>query len=81
MTRAWRSRRRTRTTTSGPGRAPGATGAPGALGTPRRSRAARRRRRRFVERFDRRGIEPFELFISEFGQNSFKIQELSLENS
>ena len=26
----------------------------------------------WVERFDRRGIEPFELFTSEFGQNSFK---------
>ena len=35
----------------------------------------------WVERFDRRGIEPFELFTSEFGQNSFKIQEFSLENS
>ena len=34
----------------------------------------------WVERFDRRGIEPFELFRSEFGQNSFKIQEFSLEN-
>ena len=33
-----------------------------------------------VERFDRRGTEPFELFRSEFGQNSFKIQEFSLEN-
>ena len=32
-----------------------------------------------VERFDRRGTEPFELFRSEFGQNSFKIQEFSLE--
>ena len=29
----------------------------------------------WVERFDRRGTEPFELFRSEFGQNSFKIQE------
>ena len=27
-----------------------------------------------VERFDRRGIEPNELFRSEFGHNSFKIQ-------
>ena len=34
-----------------------------------------------VERLDRRGTEPFELFRSEFGQNSFKIQEFSLENS
>ena len=34
-----------------------------------------------VERFDRRGTEPFELFRSEVGQNSFKIQEFSLENS
>ncbi len=38
---------------------------------------------RWVERFDRRGTEPFELFRSEFGQNSFKklIQEFSLQNS
>ena len=36
--------------------------------------------RNLVERFDRRGIEPFELFRSEFGQNSVKIQECSLEN-
>ena len=36
---------------------------------------------RWVERFDRRGTEPFELLASEFGQNSFKIQEFSLENS
>ena len=36
---------------------------------------------RWVERFDRRGTEPFELFRSEFGQNSCKIQEFSLENS
>ena len=34
-----------------------------------------------VERFDRRGTEPFELFTSEFVQNSCKIQEFSLENS
>ena len=27
----------------------------------------------WVERFDRRGTEPFELFRSEFGQNSLKI--------
>ena len=33
----------------------------------------------WVERFDRRGTEPFELFRSEFGQNSCKIQEFSLE--
>ena len=33
-----------------------------------------------VERFGRRGTEPNELFRSEFGHNSFKIQELSLEN-
>ena len=32
-----------------------------------------------VERFDRRGIEPFELFRSEFGQNSVRIKELLLE--
>ena len=37
--------------------------------------------RRLVERFDRRRTEPFELFRSEFGQSSFKIQEFSLENS
>ena len=35
----------------------------------------------WVERFDRRGNEPFELFTSEFVQNSFKIQYISLENS
>ena len=35
---------------------------------------ARRELRALVERFDRRGIEPFELFTSEFGQNSVKIQ-------
>ena len=34
-----------------------------------------------VERFDRRGTEPFELFRSEFGQNSCTIQEFSPENS
>ena len=35
----------------------------------------------WVERFGWRGTEPNELFRSEFGQNSFKIQEFSLENS
>ena len=34
-----------------------------------------------VERFDRRGIEPFELFTSEFGQNSVKIEYILLENA
>ena len=34
-----------------------------------------------VERFDRRGIEPFELFTSEFGQNFVKIQYILLDNS
>ena len=34
----------------------------------------------WVERFDRRVIEPFELFRSELGQNPFKNQEFSLEN-
>ena len=34
-----------------------------------------------VERFDRRGIEPFEFFTSEFGQNSVKIQCILLGNS
>ena len=33
--------------------------------------------RRLGERFDRRRTEPFELFRSEFGQHSFKIQEFS----
>ena len=33
-----------------------------------------------VERFDRRGTEPNELFTADFGQNSSKIQEFSLEN-
>ena len=34
----------------------------------------------WVERFGRRGTEPNELFRSEFGQNSVKIQEFSVEN-
>ena len=34
----------------------------------------------YGERFERRGIEPFELFRSEFGQNSCKFQERSPEN-
>ena len=34
----------------------------------------------WVERFDRRGIEPFELFTSEFGQNVVKFQCILLEN-
>ena len=39
--------------------------------------------RSLVERFDRRGIESmgFELYTSEFGQNSIKIQCILLENS
>ena len=32
-----------------------------------------------VDRFDRRGIEPLELFRSEFGQNSLRIEEILLE--
>ena len=36
---------------------------------------------REVERFDRRGIEPFELFTSEFGKNSLRIEEILLEFS
>ena len=40
-----------------------------------------RRQSRLVERFDRRGIEPFELYTSEFGQNSVTIQYIWLENS
>ena len=35
----------------------------------------------WVERFGRRGTEPNELFRSESGQNSFKLQEFSLESS
>ena len=31
----------------------------------------------WVERFDRRGTEPFELFRSEFGQNSVKIMDFA----
>ena len=31
-----------------------------------------------VDRFDRRMTEAFELFRSEFGQNSYKIQEFSI---
>ena len=42
------------------------------------SSAGTGRSRRWVERFDRRGTEPNELFRSEFGQNSFKIQEFSI---
>ena len=34
-----------------------------------------------VERFDRRGSEPFELCTSEFGQNSVRIQCILLEIS
>ena len=33
----------------------------------------------WIERFGRRGTEPNELFRTELGQNSFKIQEFSLE--
>ena len=43
--------------------------------------AAAQRVRALVERFDKRGTEPFELFRSEFGQHSVKIHEFSLENS
>ena len=32
-----------------------------------------------VERFDRRGTEPFELFRAEWGHNSVRINEISLE--
>ena len=35
----------------------------------------------WVERFGRRETEPNDLFRSEFGQNSFKIQAFSLEKS
>ena len=35
----------------------------------------------YVERFDRRGTEPFELFKSEFGQNSVKIHCFLLEKN
>ena len=34
---------------------------------------------RLDEGFDRRGIEPFELFTSEFGQRCVRIQEILLE--
>ena len=44
-------------------------GAAGAGGFPRHGAAGA-----LVERFDRRGTEPFELFTPEFGQNSVKIQ-------
>ena len=37
--------------------------------------------RSWVERFGRRGTEQNELFRSEFGQNSCKIQEFPLESS
>ena len=68
---------------------PGACPASG-LPLARRRRARRRREAlppgggavpRWVERFDRRGSEPFEPFRSEYGQNSFKIQEFLPENS
>ena len=49
---------------------------------PRRpSRGLDPRGKALVERFGQRGTEPNELFRSEFGQNSCKIQEFSLENS
>ena len=55
---------------------PGRGGRPGqaarAAGDAARARVGSR-----VERFDRRPIEPFELFTSEFGQNSVRIQENS----
>ena len=35
--------------------------------------------RTLVERLDRRGTEPFELFRSEFGQNSVRIKEILLK--
>ena len=60
-----------RTAAAPPARPPAP--APGAAPAVRRVRPR-------VERFDRRGTEPFELFRSEFGQNPFKVQEFSLEN-
>ena len=36
---------------------------------------------RSVERFDRRGIEPFELFKSEFGQNSWNPKKTTKSHS
>ena len=50
-------------------------------GTARTPGGAERSVRTLVGRFDRRGTEPFELFRSEFGQNSCKIQKCSPENS
>ena len=35
--------------------------------------------RDLVQRFDRRGIEPLELFTSEFGPNSLRIEDILLE--
>ena len=46
-----------------------------------RALAADRAARDLGEMFDRRGTEPFELFRSEFDQNSRKIEEFSPENS
>ena len=45
---------------------------------PRRVRGAGVGVAGLVERFDRRGTEPFELFRSEFGQNSVRIKEMLL---
>ena len=59
--------------------APAARDSRGALHVPPALAARPRGPRRAVERLDRRGIEPFELFTSEFGQNSFKIQYILLE--
>ena len=48
-----------------------AYGAPGAASSSSASSSdAEEEEGALVERFDRRGIEPFELFRSEFGQNS-----------
>ena len=46
----------------------------------RRGPAGTAEARALVERFDRRGIEPFELFTSEFAQRCVRIQEILLEN-
>ena len=49
----------------------GAAGAAGTAGTARAAAAAGA----LVERFDRRGTETFELFRSEFGRNSVRINK------
>ena len=59
---------------------PGPRDAASCAATGRRARTRSATSPTSVERFGRRGTEPNELLRSEFGQNSFKIQEFSSEN-